>query len=341
MKVNLGAGRRPMDGWVNVDCVPLPGIDVVANLDDPDKVELPWDDDSVDEFAIIHTLEHIAHPLPLMQELWRAAKPAAKITIACPYGSSDDAWEDPTHVRAMFLRSFDYFGQPFYHRAQYNTTRAVDVFGQPVHPSVLCPWHVQSALQANHGPGMDRADSSKESEWGRPLLEGWIHQRFGSTGAWRHDPRAQVRNGDRDRTSAVSLGVSASQERGGGRQSDRQPRTMGQTSTVGAALVGSPGLDYGELSDGMCCPIALPPLGKAGCTCTWADYGYRGDWTIDKLILDLPRMYDGTPNDEIMRDVMVLRNVVTQITAKMHAVKPMREPRQDLIMPPTVQFRLI
>jgi hypothetical protein len=52
-------------------------------------------------------------------------------------------------------------------------------------------------------------------------------------------------------------------------------------------------------------------------------------------------MYDGTPNDEIMRDVMVLRNVVTQITAKMHAVKPMREPRQDLIMPPTVQFRLI
>ena len=101
-----------MPGWINVDCVPLPGVDLVAQLDDPEKVTLPWPDDSVDEFAMIHCLEHLHYPLPLMEELWRTAKPGAKITIACPYGSSDDADEDPTHVRRIFLNSFSYFGQP-------------------------------------------------------------------------------------------------------------------------------------------------------------------------------------------------------------------------------------
>jgi hypothetical protein len=36
-----------------------------------------------------------------------------------PYGSSDAAWTDPTHVRAWFIGSFGFFGQPFYWRADY------------------------------------------------------------------------------------------------------------------------------------------------------------------------------------------------------------------------------
>jgi hypothetical protein len=42
----------------------------------------------------------------LMQELHRIAKPNGKLVIRCPHGASDDAWEDPTHVRAFFARSF-------------------------------------------------------------------------------------------------------------------------------------------------------------------------------------------------------------------------------------------
>ena len=41
------------------------------------------------------------------------------MTIRCPYGSSDDAWEDQTHVRAYFMQSFGYFSQPYYWRADY------------------------------------------------------------------------------------------------------------------------------------------------------------------------------------------------------------------------------
>lgn len=187
MKLNLGSGRRPLDGWVNVDRVPLPGVDLVAELDHPEKVSLPWPDGSVDEFAIVHTLEHLQHPLPLVEELWRLAVPGAPLTIVCPYGSSDDADEDPTHVRRIFLNSFMYFGQPAYFRA---------------------------------------------------------------------------------------------------------------------------------------------------------DYGYRGDWEIDHLLLDLPAHYAQVPDDEVMRDVLLFRNVVTQITGVLRAVKPAREPRQELVTTPRVRLRI-
>ena len=66
-----------------------------------------------------HVLEHIKHPLPLMQELWRTALPDARMVVRVPYGATDDAYEDPTHVRQYFLNSFGYFCQPFYWRADY------------------------------------------------------------------------------------------------------------------------------------------------------------------------------------------------------------------------------
>lgn len=119
MKLNIGSGRHPLEGFVNVDHAALPGVDLVAELDDPDKVTLPYPDDHVDEFLLSHVVEHIRFPLPLMQELWRVAKPGATLKILCPYGSSDDAWEDPTHIRPQFLNSFGYFGQGAYGRADY------------------------------------------------------------------------------------------------------------------------------------------------------------------------------------------------------------------------------
>ncbi len=64
-------------------------------------------------------LEHLNHPLPLMQELHRISKNGAKLVVKLPYGSTDAAFEDPTHVKQYFLNSFGYFSQPFYWRADY------------------------------------------------------------------------------------------------------------------------------------------------------------------------------------------------------------------------------
>ncbi len=119
LKLNLGCGRDIKDGWVNVDCMPLDGVDLVANLDEIRQNSLPYADQSVDEMQMIQVLEHINNPLPLMQELHRIAKPGAVLTVEVPHGSNDNAWEDPTHVRAFFLRSWGYYSQPFYSTADY------------------------------------------------------------------------------------------------------------------------------------------------------------------------------------------------------------------------------
>lgn len=126
MKLNIGCGRNILEGWINVDSVTLPGVDIVMDLDnDPRFSRLPVPptpgvaEDSVEEFLCSHVLEHLHYPLPLMQELWRVAKNGATMTVRVPYGSSDDADEDPTHVRRFFLQSFGYFSQPYYWRADY------------------------------------------------------------------------------------------------------------------------------------------------------------------------------------------------------------------------------
>ena len=119
MKLHLGCGRLPREGWVNLDMTALPGVDVVFNLDDCGTTPLPFDDDTFDIIEGIDLIEHIREPLALMQELYRVAKPDAVCHFELPYGSSDDAWEDPTHRRPYFIGSWAYFGQPFYYRADY------------------------------------------------------------------------------------------------------------------------------------------------------------------------------------------------------------------------------
>lgn len=66
-----------------------------------------------------HVLEHVNDSLGLMQELHRIAKPGCVAVVRCPYGSSDDADEDPTHRRRYYVGSFGYFSQPYYWRADY------------------------------------------------------------------------------------------------------------------------------------------------------------------------------------------------------------------------------
>ena len=80
---------------------------------------LPFHEDLFSRILMSHVLEHLTDPLPLMQEIWRVAKPGAELIIRVPYGSSDIAFEDPTHYRQYFANSFMYFGQPAYAAADY------------------------------------------------------------------------------------------------------------------------------------------------------------------------------------------------------------------------------
>ena len=118
-KLNVGCGRDILKDWINLDCISMPGIDIVADIDQCRDKPLPVDDNSIDEFLLSHVIEHLHNPLPLMQELYRIATPDAVALIKVPYGSSDDAFEDPTHIRQYFHGSFGYFSQPFYWKTDY------------------------------------------------------------------------------------------------------------------------------------------------------------------------------------------------------------------------------
>lgn len=187
-KLHLGCGKTILEGWVNLDRAVLPGVDVVADMDCCATQPLPFPDNIFKEILGRHVIQCIRNPLPLFQELHRIARPLATATFVLPYGSSDDAFEDPTHVRQYFLRSFAYFSQPYY---------------------------------------------------------------------WR------------------------------------------------------------------------------------ADYGYRGDWLVEKICLQVSTAYRGKNPGEILADVMKLRNVVQEMTVRLLAIKPIREARKELQVAPIIEFQYI
>lgn len=126
MKLNIGCGVDVKAGWVNIDVpVAIPSLPRVEGAEligcdlDSRTVVLPFADNSVSEILASHVLEHIREVLPLMQELYRVAKPDCVMMAAVPYGSSDGTWTDPTHVRAFFIDTWRYFGQPMYKHADY------------------------------------------------------------------------------------------------------------------------------------------------------------------------------------------------------------------------------
>jgi SAM-dependent methyltransferase len=118
-RLNVGCGRNIQEGWVNLDSVALPGVDIVHDLERVREAPIDLPDETVNHFLLSHVIEHVRDSLGLMQELWRLATPEAIAVVRVPHGGSDDAWEDPTHVRAYFPGSFGYFSQPFYWRADY------------------------------------------------------------------------------------------------------------------------------------------------------------------------------------------------------------------------------
>ena len=114
MKLNLGAGSEPTEGWVNVDWIEQDGIDVVHNL-----LDFPWpfDDEVADEMKAIDVLEHMpvissnneATAIRFVEECHRILKLGGILTIQVPHHKSPNLWIDVTHIRGYDVRSMDYF----------------------------------------------------------------------------------------------------------------------------------------------------------------------------------------------------------------------------------------
>ncbi len=95
MKLDIGCGTHKQDGFIGVDSIAFPGVDVVADL----KERWPFDDGSVDEVFASHVIEHFTgtERVHVLNEMYRVMKPGAKATIIVPHWASCRAYGDPTH----------------------------------------------------------------------------------------------------------------------------------------------------------------------------------------------------------------------------------------------------
>jgi len=105
-KLNLGCAKKIMKGYVNVDSVKLPGVDVVQDLN-----KHPWKfkDNEFDEVYAKFILEHLEDNIKDMEELWRICKNKALIKIWVPYYTSHYTWDGMGHKRGYTLTAFDCF----------------------------------------------------------------------------------------------------------------------------------------------------------------------------------------------------------------------------------------
>ncbi len=97
VRLDLGSGNVCPPGFIGVDRFPLPGVDVVADLDKP----LPFADDSVDLVLASHALEHVADLMATMKEIYRVCKHGAQVCITAPYYQQGLNLANPYHLQVF------------------------------------------------------------------------------------------------------------------------------------------------------------------------------------------------------------------------------------------------
>jgi len=106
MRLNLGAGVRPIAGWVNTDRCDGPGITDIWDLD---EAPWPWKDASAARIEARDIFEHVASAVTFMVECHRILEPGGVLHLHTPYYRNADAFTDPTHRRFPTEHTFDYW----------------------------------------------------------------------------------------------------------------------------------------------------------------------------------------------------------------------------------------
>ncbi len=147
VKYDIGCGANKIKGFIGVDIRPLPGVDIVADLE-----RYPWPIPSESASLVLcsHVLEHIqpgkvdARIIGLanllekkkvitkkeimeymgemdfestfvrfMDEIWRILKPGGEFMFRVPYAGTVGYYQDPTHVNPITEAKMYYF-DPFH-----------------------------------------------------------------------------------------------------------------------------------------------------------------------------------------------------------------------------------
>jgi len=115
-KLHIGCGRDIKKGYVNLDFLNQPGVDVVHDMN---KLPWPFKDNTFDEVYGEHILEHV-DLISTMKEIHRICKKGALIKVRGPHFSCGVSYRDPTHKTLFSYFIFDYFSneKDYYKRTE-------------------------------------------------------------------------------------------------------------------------------------------------------------------------------------------------------------------------------
>ncbi len=105
-RLNLGCGRKLLEGHLNVDVQEGVEADLAWDLD-----RRPWPLPS-NHFELIHAgdvIEHVEDIPGFMREAHRVLVPGGMLQITTPHFSCANSYRDPTHRHHLSYFSFDYF----------------------------------------------------------------------------------------------------------------------------------------------------------------------------------------------------------------------------------------
>jgi predicted SAM-dependent methyltransferase len=127
--LNLGCGRKPIEGAINVDSSPDVSPDLLMDLD-AKRWRLPSN-----HFTEVHAydvIEHLTSVVAALEEVHRICRNGARVKVTVPHFSSANAFTDPTHRHFFGRNSFTYFtgehAHAHYSRARFRSVQTKVIF---------------------------------------------------------------------------------------------------------------------------------------------------------------------------------------------------------------------
>lgn len=115
IRLDIGCGADKQEGFVGMDRQPLPGVDIVHDLE---VFPYPLPDECCLTIIGTQIVEHIKPWLMIdfMNELWRIMRFDGKMALVHPYGVNNLYVQDPTHCNPCNEVTWEYFDprNPYY-----------------------------------------------------------------------------------------------------------------------------------------------------------------------------------------------------------------------------------
>jgi len=155
-RLNLGCGTDVRPGFVNLDVAPLPGVDVVHDLD---VLPLPFEDEAFDEIVCQDVLEHV-DLVGVLRECHRMLRDGGALHVQSPHFTSAAVHVDPTHRRGFSIETLQFFAASgrFGRRDYYFDFRFARLTAARItfHRYRWQPWNYVVEPLVNRSAGMQR-----------------------------------------------------------------------------------------------------------------------------------------------------------------------------------------